>query len=78
MCARVCHVVCVADKEDDDLDLQVTRYKPDAIDSLCRSTKFNRKELKIMYRGFKQVRRAIIQAANGLPRKCLLYRDVHV
>jgi hypothetical protein len=48
-------VVCAADKEDDDLDLQVTRYKPDALDSLCRATKFNRKELKIMYRGFKQV-----------------------
>ncbi|XP_041369091.1 Kv channel-interacting protein 4-like isoform X4 [Gigantopelta aegis] len=34
--------------------MQVVRYKPEGIDVLCRNTKFSRKELQIMYRGFKQ------------------------
>jgi len=34
----------------------VTRIKPEGLDVLCRDTKFTRKELQIMYRGFKQVR----------------------
>jgi len=32
----------------------LVRYKPDAIDALCQSTKFTRKEIQLMYRGFKQ------------------------
>ena len=43
------------DHDLDDLDLQVVRYKPEGLDSLCRLTKFTRKELQIIYRGFKQV-----------------------
>jgi len=38
----------------DNLELQVVRYKPEGLDTLCRLTKFTRKELQIMYRGFKQ------------------------
>ncbi|XP_064602051.1 Kv channel-interacting protein 4-like isoform X4 [Liolophura sinensis] len=38
----------------DDLEMQVVRYKPEGLDILCRNTKFTRKELQIMYRGFKQ------------------------
>ncbi|XP_076436121.1 Kv channel-interacting protein 4-like isoform X2 [Babylonia areolata] len=38
----------------DDLEMQVVRYKPEGLDTLCRNTKFSRKELQIMYRGFKQ------------------------
>ena len=49
--------VCVADHDIDDLEMQVVRYKPEGLDTLCRNTKFSRKELQIMYRGFKQVRR---------------------
>jgi Ca2+-binding EF-hand superfamily protein len=41
------------DQEADDSERQVTRYKPEGLDALCRSTKFSRKELQIMYRGFK-------------------------
>ncbi|XP_033757617.1 Kv channel-interacting protein 1-like isoform X7 [Pecten maximus] len=40
--------------EFDDLEMQVVRYKPEGLDTLCRNTKFSRKELQIMYRGFKQ------------------------
>lgn len=31
------------------------RIKPEALDTLCQMTKFTRKELQYMYRGFKQV-----------------------
>ena len=44
-----------ADNEFDDLEMQVVRYKPEGLDALCKNTKFTRKELQIMYRGFKQV-----------------------
>ncbi|XP_064602054.1 Kv channel-interacting protein 4-like isoform X7 [Liolophura sinensis] len=42
------------DHDIDDLEMQVVRYKPEGLDILCRNTKFTRKELQIMYRGFKQ------------------------
>lgn len=32
----------------------MTRHKPEGLESLCRTTKFSRKELQILYRGFKQ------------------------
>jgi len=48
--------LCVtADRELDDVEMHVTRIKPEGLDVLCRDTKFTRKELQIMYRGFKQV-----------------------
>ena len=31
------------------------RYKPEGLDQLCKNTNFTKKELQIMYRGFKQV-----------------------
>jgi Ca2+-binding EF-hand superfamily protein len=42
------------DHDLDDLEMQVVRYKPEGLDALCRNTKFSRKELQVMYRGFKQ------------------------
>lgn len=48
-------ILIVSDHEFDELELQVVRYKPEGLDTLCRNTKFSRKELQIMYRGFKQV-----------------------
>ena len=44
------------DHDIDDLEMQVVRYKPEGLDVLCKNTKFTKKELQIMYRGFKQVR----------------------
>lgn len=44
-------------KKDNDVDTadpSVARFKPEGLDALCQSTKFTRKELQIMYRGFKQ------------------------
>ncbi|CAM1316766.1 KCNIP4 (predicted) [Pycnogonum litorale] len=42
------------DSEFDDLEGQAVHYRPESIDALCRVTKFNKRELKSMYRGFKQ------------------------
>ena len=44
------------DHDLDDLEMQSVRYKPEGLETLCRNTKFTKKELQIMYRGFKQVR----------------------
>ena len=44
-----------SDNDLDDLEMQVVRYKPEGIEALCKNTNFTRKELQIMYRGFKQV-----------------------
>ena len=48
------------DHDIDDLEMQVVRYKPEGLDILCRNTKFTKKELQIMYRGFKQVHGLIL------------------
>lgn len=46
------------ENEDNDLEeLEITgtvRYKPDSLDSIIGLTKFSRKEIQVMYRGFKQ------------------------
>ena len=48
--------VCgLSDQEEDETEKQVARCKPEGLDALCRTTKFSRKELQIMYRGFKNV-----------------------
>jgi len=46
----------IADPEVDNVETQMVRHKPEGLDALCQLTKFTRKELQIMYRGFKQVR----------------------
>lgn len=43
------------DSELDEFDTQAVRFKPESLDNLVKLTKFNRRELKLMYRGFKQV-----------------------
>ncbi|CAH1784554.1 unnamed protein product [Owenia fusiformis] len=43
-----------SDNDIDDFELVVTRYRPEGLDTLVKNTKFSRKELQIMYRGFKQ------------------------
>ncbi|KAG8199173.1 hypothetical protein JTE90_016004 [Oedothorax gibbosus] len=42
------------DSQLDDMDADHSHYKPEAIDTLCQLTKFNKRELQLMYRGFKQ------------------------
>lgn len=45
----------IADSELDEFDTQAVRFKPESLDNLVKLTKFNKRELKLMYRGFKQV-----------------------
>ncbi|XP_077502105.1 Kv channel-interacting protein 4-like isoform X2 [Amblyomma americanum] len=40
--------------EIDELEGPTVHYKPEAIETLCQLTKFNKRELQLMYRGFKQ------------------------
>ncbi|XP_022701412.1 Kv channel-interacting protein 1-like isoform X7 [Varroa jacobsoni] len=44
----------LGDSELDELEGPTVHYKPEAIETLCQLTKFNRRELQLMYRGFKQ------------------------
>lgn len=50
-----CYYHVIPDADADELDIQVARYKPESLENLCKNTKFSKKELQIMYRGFKQV-----------------------
>lgn len=47
--------VARSDSEFDEFEGQTVRFKPESIDNLVKLTKFNKRELKLMYRGFKQV-----------------------
>lgn len=38
----------------DDSETHCTRYRPAELETLCESTHFTRKEMQILYRGFKQ------------------------
>lgn len=42
------------EKAIDDLEITVPRCKPETISALCKSTKFNKDEIKRIYQGFKQ------------------------
>ncbi|GBM41264.1 hypothetical protein AVEN_180554-1 [Araneus ventricosus] len=45
----------IADNDLEDTELFVTRHKPERLEALCRNTKFTRKEIRLMYQGFKQL-----------------------
>lgn len=45
----------ITDEEGDDISLHVWRYRPEELQKLASRTKFTRKEIQLMYRGFKQV-----------------------
>lgn len=51
-----CHpVVFFTDQAAEDADSPLVRYRPETLKELCRVTKFSKKEIQLMYRGFKQV-----------------------
>lgn len=47
------------DSSDSDLELSTVRHQPEGLDQLQAQTKFTRKELQSLYRGFKNVRQAV-------------------
>lgn len=48
--------LCLLDSADAELELAMVRHQPEGLDKLQAQTKFTRKELQSLYRGFKNVR----------------------
>lgn len=48
-------LICVVEEELDELNIHAARYRPEELAKLTRTTKFTRKEIQLIYRGFKQV-----------------------
>lgn len=49
-------VLCFStDSVEDELELSAVRHRPEALELLEAQTRFSRKELQILYRGFKNV-----------------------
>lgn len=47
---------CVSsDKADDDLEMTTVCHRPEGLDQLEALTNFNKRELQVLYRGFKNV-----------------------
>lgn len=51
----VCLSIPQTDSSDSDLELSTVRHQPEGLDQLQVQTKFTRKELQSLYRGFKNV-----------------------
>jgi len=47
--------VCVTEEDIDEFNIHVSRYRPEELTKLTKITKFNKKEIQLIYRGFKQV-----------------------
>lgn len=45
-----------SDKADDDLEMTVVCHRPEGLDQLEAQTNFSKRELQVLYRGFKNVR----------------------
>ena len=43
------------DSEEDDFELSTVCHRPESMDKLQEQTKFTKKELQVLYRGFKNV-----------------------
>lgn len=51
-CASVCGS---SDKADDDLEMTMVCHRPEGLDQLEAQTNFSKRELQVLYRGFKNV-----------------------
>lgn len=49
-------LVSSADSVEDELEMATVRHRPEALELLEAQSKFTKKELQILYRGFKNVR----------------------
>lgn len=47
--------LCVTEEDIDEFNIHVSRYRPEELTKLTKITKFNKKEIQLIYRGFKQV-----------------------
>lgn len=48
--------VLVLDKIEDELEMTTVCYRPEGLEQLEAQTNFTKKELQVLYRGFKNVR----------------------
>lgn len=46
---------CFTEEDIDEFNIHVSRYRPEELTKLTKTTKFNKKEIQLIYRGFKQV-----------------------
>lgn len=44
-----------SDSEFEEMDGPHIHFRPEALETLCQLTKFTKREIQMMYRGFKQV-----------------------
>ena len=58
---KLCFFFFDAEEELDETLFSTLRYRPEELESLEQSTKFTRKEIQLIYRGFKQVHLELIQ-----------------
>ncbi|XP_033610519.1 Kv channel-interacting protein 2 isoform X2 [Cryptotermes secundus] len=47
-------VFCAFEEELDEFNIHVARHRPEELTKLAKTTKFSRKEIQLIYRGFKQ------------------------
>lgn len=55
----------VPDSVEDELELSTVRHRPEGLEQLESQTRFSRKELQILYRGFKNVRQQPSSASSA-------------
>lgn len=48
-------IFCFTEEDIDEFNIHVSRYRPEELTKLTKITKFNKKEIQLIYRGFKQV-----------------------
>lgn len=53
---NVCFFFVLTEEDIDEFNIHVSRYRPEELTKLTKITKFNKKEIQLIYRGFKQVR----------------------
>lgn len=50
-----CLIRLITEEDIDEFNIHVSRYRPEELTKLTKITKFNKKEIQLIYRGFKQV-----------------------
>lgn len=66
------YFISIPEEELDQFNIHVSRYRPEELTKLIKTTKFTRKEIQLIYRGFKQVRTGrLIKIINNLDIKFL-------
>lgn len=61
-----------ADSVEDEFELSTVSHRPEGLEQLQEQTKFTRKELQVLYRGFKNVSGGRSQLGKGCPRQAWL------